>query len=149
MTALTDSELRRDFDLPEDDLEALNARGLQWEALTTHENGARAHWVLFHEYPIHPGYVDRAAPGTAVASALVAVRVTGYPGGALDMVYVHPPLARADGHQLRNLSDLAIAGRTFQQWSRHYTSANPFRVGVDSLATHLLLVDEWFSREFR
>jgi len=149
VTAPTAPGVRRDFELPEDDAEALVARGLQWETVVHIEGDTRVFWVIIPDYPIPPGYVDRGIPSSPVNRALVAVRVTGYPGGALDMVYVHPPLHRADGRPVPNLSDIAIAGRPFQQWSRHYSAANPFRVGIDTLATHLMLADEWFAREFR
>jgi hypothetical protein len=96
------------------------------------------------------GYAARGAPGApAVSTVTLAMRLAGYPGGGLDMVYVSPPLQRVDGIAIPNVGDLSIAGEQFQQWSRHYSKANPFRVGVDSIITHLALVGEWFAREFR
>ncbi|GAD58607.1 hypothetical protein MBEBAB_0857 [Brevundimonas abyssalis TAR-001] len=68
-----------------------------------------------------------------------------YPPGQIDMAYFDPPLARVDGKAINNLSALAIDGRTFQQWSRHYA----WRSGVDTLATHLRRVRGWLTHEFR
>ena len=42
---------RRDFDLPEEDVEHLNARGVPWETVCA--NGAQ--WRLLHEFRIPPG----------------------------------------------------------------------------------------------
>lgn len=142
--------LRREFDLPEEDEEYLEARGLPWETAVVIEGSARALWLFVHDFPIPPGYSPKHEPGsTPPATALAGVRVTGYPGGALDMVYFHPPLRRTDGRAISNLGELTLDGKQFQQWSRHYTQANPFRVGVDSIGTHLSLVEEWLLREFR
>jgi hypothetical protein len=142
--------LRREVDLPGDDVEGLDALGLRWETAVVPENGRRAYWLFIDKYPIPAGYAPRDVAGaTAVSTVTMAVRLTGYPGGGLDMVYVSPPLRRVDGTAIPNVSDLSIAGQRFQQWSRHYTKANPFRVGVDSIITHLALADEWFAREFR
>jgi hypothetical protein len=150
VTSSLTTNLRREFELPEDDVEALEARGLEWETVILTEGGRRTPWILIREYRIPPGYVARDMPAAdAIATVTAGVRLVGYPGGALDMIYVHPPLRRADGRPIRNLSDVQLDGRTFQQWSRHYTNANPFRVGLDTLVSHLSLADEWFTREFR
>jgi hypothetical protein len=150
VTAAATPALRRDFDLPEDDAEGLDAGGLRWETVIAADNGAQAHWVLIHDFPLPSGYAPQDLPGAPpVGRVTVAVRVTGYPGGALDMVHVSPRLRRNDGVAVPNLGDMTIDGQPFQQWSRHYTPANPFRVGIDSLITHLSLAEEWFAREFR
>jgi hypothetical protein len=71
-----------------------------------------------------------------------------YADTQIDMVYVHPPLARLDGKPIAALSPQPIRGDAFQRWSRHRTGANPWRPGVDEVASHLTLVDEWLRREF-
>ncbi len=143
--------LRRQFDLPEEDVEALDVRGLRWETVLLTEVGqeAQAFWVFIHEFPLPKGYAGLSPTGTPVPldKATVGIRVTGYPGGALDMAYFCPPLSRADGCTINNLGDMPLGGQTFQQWSRHYTPANPFRVGIDTIGTHLNLVEEWLLRE--
>jgi hypothetical protein len=65
------------------------------------------------------------------------------------MVYVYPPMARADGRGIGALTGMIIDGRPYQRWSRHRTNENPWRPGVDDIAAHLALVEEWFAREFR
>jgi len=45
-------KLRRDFDLPEEDREHLDARGLPWETVSEGNN----QWLLIHDFPIPEGY---------------------------------------------------------------------------------------------
>jgi hypothetical protein len=127
-------EPRRAFRLPEDDEIYLDSLGLRWETII--DGGAR--WLLIHAHPLPAGYsVDRVT---------VAIRLDGgYPPGALDMAYLHPPLQRADGKGISALCLQSIDGTTFQRWSRHY----PWRDGVDSLATHHLRIKEWLAAELR
>jgi len=141
--------LRREFDLPEEDEDYLNARGLPWETAFVVEQGARGLWLFVHGFPLPPGYTpSNDGNSKPISAATLGIRLTGYPGGALDMAYFHPPLKRADGRPIPNLGDLMIDGKSFPQWSRHYPPSNPFRVDVDNVGTHLGLVEEWLKREF-
>ena len=65
------------------------------------------------------------------------------------MVYVHPALARADGREIAAISNDDFDGRQWQRWSRHRTGENPWRPGVDNLATHFGLVEHWFAPRTR
>ena len=130
--------MRRQFLLPEADVDYLNACGLRWETIIE----GKWRWLLLHESPIPDGY--------NVKSATVAVSISaGYPDAQLDMVYFYPPLARQDGCGIGALSSKAIDGRNFQRWSRHRTGANPWRPGEDDLSAHLSLVQHWLEREFK
>lgn len=148
-TAGTDGTgLRRQFDLPEEDEDAVATLGLAWETVVVRDGGGEALWLLVHEYPVPNGFVCETSAGLLPADhVLVGVRVTGYPGGKLDMAYFYPPLRRADGKAIPSVGDLAVDGKAMQQWSRHYSAANPFRVGVDTIGTHLRVMDEWLQRE--
>lgn len=64
------------------------------------------------------------------------------------MVYFFPALQRSDGKAIGGLTPHTILGQQWQRWSRHYTPANPWRVGEDDLSTHLTLIDHWLRREF-
>lgn len=129
--------MRRQFSLPEFDELHLDSLGLPWEAIAS--DGGQ--WVLIHSFPVAPGYNH--------TQASVAIRVeTGYPDAALDMVYVHPALARCDGQAIGTLCPMVLDGKEYQRWSRHRTPENPWRPGEDSLETHLMLVKHWFEREF-
>jgi len=130
--------VRRQFLLPETDMNYLNTCGLQWETII--EGNWR--WLLLYDYPIPNGY--------NVSSATAAVSISaGYPDAQLDMVYFYPSLARQDGQAIGALSSQAIDGKSFQRWSRHRTGANPWRPDEDDLSAHLPLVQHWLEREFK
>jgi hypothetical protein len=128
-------EQRRQFVLPDEDTVALNADGCSWETIVV--SGAR--WLLVHDWPV--------PAGLTASHVTVAIRiVAGYPAAALDMIYVHPALQRRDGRAIPGLSTMLLDGKTFQQWSRHYTAANPWRIGLDDVASHLHAAEEWLRR---
>jgi hypothetical protein len=124
--------VRRQFDLPEEDAEHLNATGMPWETLV--DQGTR--WLLIHDFSIPAGYNHRVTTA--------ALRLVSYPPGIIDMVYFMPALARADGKPITALSPIQIDRKEFQQWSRHY----PWQAGEDTLETHLARVHAWLAREF-
>lgn len=129
--------MRCEFCLPEEDAEYLESRRTPWE--TVINNGER--WLLLHEFLAPTGYT--------VSSVTVAVQIPGtYPPGALDMAYFHPPLIRSDGKRIPNTEQVqSIAGVQYQRWSRHRSGENPWRAGVDNIATHLSLVERWLEKE--
>lgn len=129
--------LRRDFDLPGADEAYLDNLGLSWETVLE----GRSRWLIIHDWKIPVGY-DHAM------SKLALLIPDSYSDGQIDMVYFAEHLARSDGRPIKNLSDIKICGTQWQQWSRHRTSANPWRPGVDDISSHLALVDEWLRREF-
>ena len=65
------------------------------------------------------------------------------------MVYFYPALALTSGTAIKQLTPSQIDGKQYQQWSRHRTSANPWRPGLDNICTHLLQVDSWLERELK
>lgn len=130
--------LRRQFNLPAQDLEFLTSVGLAWE--TTIENGQ--HWVLFKDYPIRPEY----AQGKVDVALLLP---PGYRDCQIDMVYFFPGLTRIDGKPINATAGMVIDGKNWQRWSRHRTESNPWRPGVDDISTHMRLVDYWLEREIR
>ena len=81
--------LRRQFDLPDDDVVFLNQYGCQWETIID-----QSHWLFLHGfYTRHEGYNQERV----IAAILIA---TGYPKAALDMVYFHPAITRKDGKSI-------------------------------------------------
>lgn len=132
-----DVVLRREFELLEEDEAYLATLQLPWEAAKL----ANQNWVLVHDYPIVDGY--------NVKKATMAIRmIGGYPTSGLDMVYFYPSLSRVDQQPIGALTGHPLDGKTYQQWSRHRTSANPWRVDIDNLSTHIPLADFWLSNEF-
>ena len=130
--------MRRQFQLPEEDINYLDSLNLLWEAI----NEGCMHWVIISDYPVCPGYT--------VEKVAVAIKIeTGYPRSPLDMAYFFPALQRMDGKGIKALSFQPLDGKQFQRWSRHRTGANPWREGIDDLSTHMGLVSFWFEQEFK
>ena len=129
--------LRHDFRLPEQDEDYLDSLGLPWETVLE----SQSRWLLIHDWQIPAGYNHQK---TSLALLIQA----NYSDSQIDMVYFKNHLARSDGKSINNLSTQSIANEVWQRWSRHRTNANPWRVGVDDIASHLVLVDDWLRREF-
>ncbi len=129
--------LRQGFRLPESDETYLNTRGLAWETVLD----VKSRWLIIHDWKIPGGYNHEKA-------SLALLIPDSYSDTHIDMVYFSVHLARTDGRAINNLSTITICGTEWQQWSRHRTSANPWRAGIDDVASHLALVDEWLRREF-
>lgn len=128
--------MRREFDLPPEDVEYLEAGGLPWE--TSRQGGM---WLLIHEYPIPPGYTN------SQSSAALKIP-SGYPDAQIDMVFFYPHLTLRNGRAIAASQAVQkIDGKDWQRWSRHRTSQNPWRCGVDCVATHMQQVDHWLQRE--
>ncbi len=130
--------MRREFLLPEEDMDFLSAYSEDWETIV--ESGHQ--WVIFYNYPVPEGYNE--------SSIVLALRIDrGYPTSQIDMAYFSPPLKRLDNKPIGALANQPLEGKIFQRWSRHRTGQNPWRPGLDNLETHLLLVDYWMKREFK
>jgi hypothetical protein len=130
--------MRRDFALPESDIAFLESLELPWETI----NDQGMQWVIIRDFPVCKGYnVERVD---------VAIKIeTGYPRSALDMAYFYPRLSRLDNKVINASESMQnIEGKSYQRWSRHRTSQNPWREGIDDLSTHLSLVQFWFEHEF-
>jgi len=130
-------DLRRQFDLLPEDQKFLEDYGLPWETVV---DGSQ--WVLIHDFSTHDGYNH--------ATVTTAIRMeTGYPVAELNMVYFFPALARKDGKSIgATESPQQLDGKTFQRWSRHRTSNNPWKLGEDNLGSHIILIEDWLQREF-
>jgi len=129
-------ELRKQFSLPEEDMEFLENINIRYETIV--ERNTR--WLLLLNFSVPIGYNNK--------SVKAAFKIdNGYPVSQLDMVYFSPPLARNDNRQIKALSNQVIDGVIFQRWSRHRTPQNPWRPGVDDLSTHISLAKYWLDRE--
>jgi hypothetical protein len=129
--------LRQDFRLPEADEAYVTGLNHPWEAVVDEKK----QWLIVHDWLIPAGYNHEKA-------SLALLIPDNYADTQIDMVYFNVMLARTDGRSINNLTTLKICGSDWQQWSRHRTGANPWRAGVDDIASHLALVDEWLRREF-
>jgi hypothetical protein len=128
--------MRHDFRLPGADEAFLTGRGLPWETVV---DGSQQ-WLLVHDWPVPTGYNHP----TVIAAVMIP---PAYPDIGLDMVYFFPDLLLLDSRAIPQITSHHAMGRAWQRWSRHYSSANPWRIGEDDLSTHLILVDHWLKRE--
>ncbi len=127
---------RRHFVLPEEDVAALQAGGFKWETI---QSGGT--WLIVHDFDLPNCFT---AKSTSVAISIPS----GYPTAALDMAYFHPAITRKDGRHMPNTECSAnIDGVSWQRWSRHYTSDNPWRPGEYNTVNHLHLIRTWLDRE--
>jgi hypothetical protein len=128
--------MRREFELPEEDVDFLNSEKFKWETIVSSGN-----WVIIKDFPISAGYSLNVVD--------VALKIdSGYPISQIDMVYFNPPVLRNDSKIIGALSSCVIDSKNWQRWSRHRTSINPWRPEVDGISTHISLVNYWLEREF-
>ena len=129
--------LRRQFDLPEEDVDYLEELGLSWETLVE----GCVQWLMLHAVSLPEGYITREVS--------VAIRIPpGYPVAALDMAYFHPFLARRDGRAIPQANVVQqLDGKRWQRWSRHRTTQNQWQPGIDNVKSHLALIEHWLERE--
>lgn len=128
---------RRVFKLLSTDSDYLDCLGLRWETIEVEKR----RWLLIHDYPIMAGYLPDKT--TLALDILVD-----YPASQIDMFYVYPWVARADGGEIPRIQVRAtIEGLEYQGWSRHRNSHNPWDPNSDSVRTHLVLVESCLARE--
>ena len=135
--------LRRQFELAQEDVECLAAMELEWETIyEVLPTQKKVTWVIFPEYKIPEGYNVRVAKA--------AIRLNpAYPDADIDMVYFAPALALTSGKAIKNLTPYQLDNTQYQQWSRHRTTQNPWRPGVDSICSHMIQVNDWLQRELK
>ncbi len=127
-------ELRRQFNLPEEDIQYLNQTDYCWETLNS-----GGYWLIINKYPLPIGY--------QIETADIALCIPpNYPATEIDMVYFYPDLRKLSGSTIRATAAQNIDGKLFQRWSRH-RKAGEWRPGVDDISTHLVLVDQWLLNE--
>ena len=125
--------MRRQFALPEDDVEVLDALTIEWETIQESNN----RWLLLHGVALPQGY--------NVSNGSIAIQIPGnYPVAMLDMAYFFPHLARVDGRPIQQTqARMRLDGKEWQRWSRHY----PWLPGQHNVGTHILLVQHWLKHE--
>lgn len=123
--------LRSGFTLPEEDEIFLASAGFQWEALAE----SNYMWLLIHDFSIPDGYNTK--------TCTVALMIPpGYPAAEIDMAYFCPQLVKISGRAINATTTQGIGGKLYQRWSRH-RQPGQWRPGVDNVATHLTLVNNW------
>lgn len=125
------------FVLPEEDMMFAERHHDQIELILE----GNKQWVLIHDFDVPEGYnIDKV-------TAAIQLPV-GYPSLGPDMVYFYPGLALTSGRAIHAADVLVtILGKTYQRWSRHFTSSSPWRPGEDSLETYCLMIKGWLKKE--
>jgi hypothetical protein len=123
--------MRRQFLLPEDDVEQLDSLDVQWETI----RDTNGQWLLLHEFGVPSGYNH--------GTASVAIQIPcNYPVAGLDMAYFLPHLERTDGRPIRQTQcRVQIDGKAWQRWSRHYT----WVPGQHNIGSHIVLLRLWLN----
>lgn len=128
--------MRRHFALPEMDEDYLAALGLAWEAVK--ENNIMR--IIIYDFPVSPGYT--------IEKVALNIRIEGgYPDVQIDMVYFYPHLSLLNGRKIQALADDPFDEKIWQRWSRHRTDLNPWRSGIDCVASHVHLIQCWLEKE--
>ncbi len=98
-------------------------------------------WVLIHGMDVPDGY------NVSKVTAAIMLPV-GYPTCGLDMVYFYPELSLTSGKAIHAAEvRQTIQGKSYQRWSRHFTSQAPWRPGIDCLETYYAMIQGWLRRE--
>ncbi len=132
------ANLRRDFDLPEEDIQFLDGLNLEWEAVQ--EGRSRA--VILHGFlmpkPFQPTEVSLKIKMPHEYST----------GAALDMFFTDALITRTDGNAIKALTESAVFnGKKWWQWSRHYPDNTKWRPGTDNLGTHISFIQHVLDEE--
>lgn len=131
--------MRRDAELPQIDVDYLDASHPGWEVLRE----GPATWLLLPDFSLPIGYDQ---PCTTAALRIEAC----YPDTQIDMASFCPEIKRTDGRSVAATEGrVAVDGKSFQQWSRHRTPANPWRPGIDDIQSQIVLIRHWLERELQ
>lgn len=125
--------MRRQFDLPAEEVEGFSSLHPDWETLVEGDKS----WLLIRNFLVPAGYNVNAVD--------LAVQIhPGYPREKLDMIYVYPVLSLTSGRAIPAVeSREQIDQRAFQRWSRHY----PWNPLQHNIAIHLQFATDWLERE--
>ncbi|MGD8204661.1 multiubiquitin domain-containing protein [Pantoea sp. FN0305] len=124
---------RREFTLLPADEHYLDEMRYSWE--TSLDGNAR--WLIIYGFELPDGYNHHQVN--------LALSITsGYPVNMLDMFYVYPPLARANGVSIPATEATVVIDRfAYQRWSRH-RSWDP---ETDSVISQLAMADGCLQKE--
>lgn len=129
---------KTDFELPAVDVEFLNNLGCKWE--TNIDSNIRR--IVIYGYPMPEGYPTETVD--------INLRIGAhYPDEQIDMAYFYPPIEHPNGKIIPALAVDNFNDKTWQRWSRHRTSQNPWQPGVDDISTHLVCVNHWLTKELQ
>ena len=116
------ADIRRDFHLPEDDIQFLDSLGLKWESI---QDGNLRCVVLYGFSLPKPFQPEGVNLKIKIPSDYTS-------GAALDMFFTDNHVARSDGVGIKALTEAAVFdGKKWWQWSRHYHPTVKWRAGIN------------------
>jgi len=122
--------------LPSEDQEFLLKSGWDYELI---QEGSQQR-VVIDNYPLPSGY-------TVEKTSLMLKLGPNYPDDQIDMAFFFPAVLRSDNKAIIRAVQDNFDAKVWQGWSRHRTSANPWRPGLDNIEMHLILVNHWLTVE--
>lgn len=128
---------KHDFSLPAEDEALLNASFPSWETVKYNNEN----WVLVHNFDSIPKEYNC---DEITVAFLIPVN---YPRTQIDMFYVYPHLSLQNKQIPATQCTKDICSKSFQRWSRHRTSQNPWRPGEDNIYSQIMLAEEMIERE--
>ena len=124
--------MRRQFQLPQGDINTLEASGLAWESVVE----PTGQWVLIQQRPLPAGFnIARTDVGLAIPPS--------YPDAQIDSVLFRDCPCPVNGAHLSKVTHYRLDGCSWHHFCRHRSKLNPWRPGLDDIASHLALVDYW------
>lgn len=131
-------DLRRDFHLPDDDIQFLDNLDLAWEAIQ--DGNERA--VVLYGFPMPPPFQPEKL------NLKIKLPQDYTSGAALDMFFTDRHVTRSDGKAIERLTESGqFDNKKWWQWSRHYPKNTKWRPGVNTLATHISYVRHILNQE--
>lgn len=132
------ADLRREFQLPEEDILYLDGLGLEWEAIQ--DGNARGVVLRGFQMP-QPFQPERLNLKINLPQDYTS-------GAALDMFFTDVMASRSDGKGIECLTESnQFDNSKWWQWSRHYPKNTKWRPGVNTLATHISYVQHILMEE--
>lgn len=133
-------DLRRDFDLPDDDIQFLDGLNLEWEAIQEASKRAVLMYGFLFPDVFMPQKIDVKIKMPNDYSS----------GAALDMFFTNVLVKRTDGIEIQRLTESELfSGQRWWQWSRHYPNNCKWRPGINSLVTHICHIQSILDEEAR
>jgi len=133
-------DFRRDFYLPEEDVQFLDALSLKWETLQ--EGNARG--VILYGFLMPQSFQPEKL------NLKIKIPQDYTSGAALDMFFTDVQVTRTNGKGIERQTESAIFdGKKWWQWSRHYPKNTKWRPGINTLITHISYVQHILDEEAR
>lgn len=134
------ADLRKEFFLPEEDIQFLDSLGINWEAI---QEGNVRGVVLY-------GFIMPQPFQPEKLNLKIKMPLDYTSGAALDMFFTDTHVMRTDEKGIERLTESVVFdGKKWWQWSRHYPENTKWRPGINTLATHISYVHHILEVEAR